>query len=376
MASVRKRTWTTAGETKVAWFVDYYGSRGHRQRKHFANKKAADAFRISVEGQLASGIYRPDASKLTLKAACQGFLDHCEGRLRRDERMTRKMLIVYKGHINNHILHAEHGVGAWRLSQLTPRAVGEFRDRLRNAGATVPTTRKILATLHSVLEHAISQDWIAANPAHGVRVIGPRNEGSKKIVPPAKGDLRKLINAANPTLRLMILFAASTGARAGEQWAARWSDVEFEKAQLHISRRVDAYGEEGPPKSAAGVRSVPLSAQLVSALKAWKLQSRFSKAGDLIFASRQGSYVGHDNLIRRQYLPLFANANVHHFNWHSLRHFAVSTWIEAGMSPKSVQTFAGHASLQVTMDRYGHLFPSDDHHRAMNEIAQELFKNI
>jgi len=66
-----------------------------------ANKKAADAFRISVEGQLASGIYRPDASKLTLKAACQGFLDHCEGRLRRDERMTRKMLIVYKGHISH-----------------------------------------------------------------------------------------------------------------------------------------------------------------------------------------------------------------------------------------------------------------------------------
>src|SRR5215831_11937613 len=28
---------------------------------------------------------------------------------------------------------------------------------------------------------------------------------------------------------------------------------------------------------------------------------------------------------------------------------------------QTVQTFAGHASLQFTMDRYGHLFPSDDH---------------
>jgi len=44
------------------------------------------------------------------------------------------------------------------------------------------------------------------------------------------------------------------------------------------------------------------------------------------------------------------------FNWHGLRHFAVSCWIEAGLKPKTVQTFAGHASLQVTMDRYGHLF--------------------
>jgi integrase len=374
MASVRKRSWTSlTGETKTAWFVDYYDSRGDRQRKHFANKKAADAFRISVEGQLATGIYRPDASKLTVKVACEAFLANCEGRLRRDERMTRKMLTVYRGHINNHVLHAEHGISSWRLSQLTARAVGDFRDRLRNAGATVPTTRKILATLHSVLEYAISQDWIAANSVHGVKVIGPRNEGSKKIVSPKKEDLRKLINAANPKLRLMILFAASTGARAGEQWAARWSDLDFDKAEFHISRRVDAYGEEGPPKTAAGVRTVPLSAQLVAMLKAWKLQSRFSRTDDLLFPNRKGGFIGHDNLIKRQFLPLFGEATAKRFNWHGLRHFAVSTWIEAGLSPKTVQTFAGHASLQVTMDRYGHLFQSEDHKRAMDQIARHLF---
>jgi hypothetical protein len=61
------------------------------------------------------------------------------------------------------------------------------------------------------------------------------------------------------------------------------------------------------------------------------------------------------------------------FNWHALRHFAVSSWIEAGFAPKTVQTFAGHASLQVTMDRYGHLFPSEDHKKAMDQIAKGLF---
>ena len=61
------------------------------------------------------------------------------------------------------------------------------------------------------------------------------------------------------------------------------------------------------------------------------------------------------------------------FNWHALRHFAVSTWIEAKFPPKTVQTFAGHASLQVTMDRYGQLFPSEDHKKAMDEIAKGLF---
>lgn len=274
MASVRKRTWTaSSGEIKTAWVVDYADSQGARQRKHFANKKTADAFRISIEGQLQAGTYRAAADKVTVKNACESFLEYCEGRNQRDERMTRKMLTVYRGHINNHILHPEHGVSGRKLSQFTTRAVGDFRDRIRIAGVTVPTTRKILATLHSILEHAISQDWVAANAAHGIKVIGPRGEDSKKIVPPSKDDMRALINAASGELQLMLLFAASTGARAGEQWATRWWDVNFDKGELHISRRVDVYGDEGAPKRTAGVRTVPLSSQLAAMLKAWKLKS-------------------------------------------------------------------------------------------------------
>jgi integrase len=306
VASVRKRIWSAAnGELKTAWVVDYADNRGDRQRKHFQTKKAADSFRIRVEGQLQSGIYRAAANKVTVRDACMGFLDRCEGRNQRDERMTRKMLAVYRGHIKNHILHPEHGVGDRSLSQFTTRSVGDFRDRIRTAGVTVPTTRKILATLHSVLEHAISQDWISTNAAHGVKVIGPRGEGSKKIELPSKDDVRAVFDAAVEGFRLMLLFAASTGARAGEQWAVRWGDVDFAKHELLISRRVDVYGEEGAPKSVAGVRTVPLSGQLVAMLKAWKLKSQFSETNDLIFPNRKGLHLGHDNLIKRQFLPLF-----------------------------------------------------------------------
>ena len=58
--------------------------------------------------------------------------------------------------------------------------------------------------------------------------------------------------------------------------------------------------------------------------------------------------------------------------WHSLRHFAVSTWIEQGLAPKTVQTYAGHSSVVITLDRYGHLFESDSHKTAMGRIADEF----
>jgi len=79
------------------------------------------------------------------------------------------MLAVYRGHINNHILHPEHGLGGRKLSQFTAKSVGEFRDRIRTAGVSVPTSRKILATLHSVLQHAIGEDWLAVNVVQGIK---------------------------------------------------------------------------------------------------------------------------------------------------------------------------------------------------------------
>lgn len=386
MASVRRRTWKTAnGEAKAAWIVDYTDSRGDRQRKHSLSKKAADAFRIQIEGQMQAGTYRPNADKIIVQEVCESFLEHCAGRNQRDERMTRKMLVVYKGHVSNHILHLDHGLGSRKLSQLTARSVGDFRDRLRDAGVTVPTARKILATLHSALAYAISQDWVATNAAHGTRVIGPRDEGSKKIIPPSKADMSAVLSGADEDFRIKLTFAVSTGVRAGEQWAARWRDVDLEGSQLHIGRRVDAYREEGVPKSAAGVRTVPISTQLTTMLKAWKLKSKFKTPDDLIFPNEDGNHISHDNLIKRRFNPLFDGLEAAHrakprhpapprrFNWHALRHFAVSSWIEAGFAPKTVQTFAGHASLQITMDRYGHLFPSEDHKKAMDQIAKGLF---
>lgn len=109
------------------------------------------------------------------------------------------------------------------------------------------------------------------------------------------------------------------------------------------------------------------------------------KADDLVFPNKRGWYIGHDNMVKRKFLPLFdllaekrkKDPKQHpepptRFNWHALRHFAVSCWIEAGLSPKTVQTFAGHRSLQVTMDRYGHMFKSDDHRAAMDTIAESV----
>lgn len=388
MATVKKRAWkTAAGEARTAWQVDFVDAAGARQRKQFNTKREADAFRVEIEGQLRAGTFRPDASKVAVKECCEAYLEHAEGRMKRGERFTRHHLAVVRGHVKNHILNGECGIGAVKLGQLTARSVGDFRDRIRDAGMSVPTARKVMGTLHAILGYAISRDLIAVNAAHGVKVIGRRDEGSKKIAPPTKEAMRALIEAAEPDFRVRLVFASATGLRAGEFHALRWHHVDMEKGEVTVQTRVDAYGDEDVTKTAAGMRTVPLGASVVKTLKEWRLRSKFSKADDLVFPNYRGAYEEHGNMVKRRFNPLFAKlAQLHQedpqahpkppvqFNWHALRHFAVSCWIEAGLQPKTVQTFAGHSSLQVTMDRYGHMFKSEDHQRAMDAIAKEMFK--
>jgi integrase len=57
---------------------------------------------------------------------------------------------------------------------------------------------------------------------------------------------------------------------------------------------------------------------------------------------------------------------------HALRHFYASWPINSkengglGLSLKAAQTRLGHATIQMTSDVYGHMFPSENEH---NELA-------
>ncbi len=383
--SYTKRTWTTSkGIERTAFVVDFVDASGKRCRRQFDSKREADTFRVGTEGQLRAGTFRGDAAKITAKEATELYLEYCEGRHQRCERMTRHNLNVYRGIARKHVLHPEHGIGGITLAQLSASQITKFKDRLRTAGVSVSITRKSVAFVKRTLDHAISQDFVATNAAVGVKVIGRRDEATKKVTPPTKEHVKALLGAADSDLRTKMLVAAATGVRAGELWALRWRHIDFGACEVTVETRVDAYGDEDTTKTAAGVRVVPLGTATVQTLREWRVKSKFKKADDLVFPNTQGGYTSHHNFLRRRYNALFGSMATKcqeddskapappKTNWHAFRHYAISTWIEAGLKPKTVQTFAGHSSLSVTMDRYGHLFPSDDHKTAMDSIADAL----
>ena len=80
----------------------------------------------------------------------------------------------------------------------------------------------------------------------------------------------------------------------------------------------------------------------------------------LLFRSPEGHPVRPGLFRRRFWTPAVISADLAPLRVHDLRHTAVALWIAADANPKQIAIRAGHTSVSVVLDRYGHFFPEQD----------------
>jgi len=134
------------------------------------------------------------------------------------------------------------------------------------------------------------------------------------------------------------------------------------------------------PKSASSKRAINLPRTVLDALRTHKARQseRRLQAGkayqdhDLIFCTPLGTPLDRGNVVKRDLWPLLRQAGLRRIRFHDLRHTFAILLIDQGESPKYIQAQLGHASIQVTMDRYGHLLP-DINEQAARRLEESLF---
>ena len=161
--SVRKRTWRTPETNEVCekWVVDYVDQSGTRRLKTFARKRDADAYGATVRVDVARGVH--SASRLSIAAAGQQWLDDADGKL---ERAT---IESYRQHLRDHIVPF---IGAVRLADLNLPMVRAFEDRLRAEGRSEAMIKRVLVDLGGILGDAQARGLVAQNVVHA----RPRNK--------------------------------------------------------------------------------------------------------------------------------------------------------------------------------------------------------
>ena len=247
--------------------------------------------------------------------------------------------------------------------------------------------RKVLLSIKSIIRDAHRRGHVAQNVATDVRIHNGNGRAKLRvgIDIPTPQEIKAILDHAAPgRARAFLMTAALTGMRASELRGLTWANVDLSGRQLKVVQRADAYGTIGDPKSAAGTRTISISDMVINVLREWRLQCPRGEL-DLVFPTKSGKVVEHANIVHQNLSPAQVRAGVvdgngkPKYGLHCLRHFYASWCINSRrdggleLAPKIVQQRLGHSSISLTLDVYGHLFPSQDDGSELQAAEKALF---
>ena len=228
------------------------------------------------------------------------------------------------------------------------------------------TVRLVAITLTQGLDRAVKDKRLAFNPAKGIE----RPKGKKRSVTPYTSSEQKKLLEELESHRLFAFFRllAYTGGRRGEILALRWSDLDFEKATLAISKNRTRIGktviEQDSTKGGDGKRIVQLDSETLRLVKDHRrrqIEERM-KAGSLW---QEANYI----FTQENGLPLDPSTPYQLFkktakkiglrseSLHSIRHLHATELLNSGAGVHLVKDRLGHSDISTTLRIYAHIRP-------------------
>lgn len=243
--------------------------------------------------------------------------------------------------------------------------------------ATIYQTR---IALYNMLDYAYQSEIIPKNPCNRMVKSDIGKESSKKEALTIENQKKFCEAIKGTSYEYQYRFALQTGLRTGELVGLKWEDVDFKAKTIKIVRSLEyrhSTGEwrEGPPKSKSGYRTIPLTDEAVSLLKLQKAKNASFKFIDIqwrdrVFLCKTGAPVKNSTYDTGIYKAC-DRAHIPRFSMHVLRHTFATRCIEAGMTPKTLQTILGHSNIGITMNLYVHT-TDEQKNLEMDRVAEAL----
>jgi integrase len=371
------------------YIIDFYDQTGKRRWKTLkegtTKARAKDELRV-VEDMVSQGVYLPARKVPTFKEIRKQWLEYKQAYLR------ETTYEVYETNAKHHLA----GLDELRITQITPAVIEKFIAAMQKKHKMIPkgrkkegdmvpytmsekkislgTVKKVLALLHQVMAYAVRHRLIDHNPVRDAeRPRSQGKEGHKKQIAILNPDqIRAFLDkVSEQKYRVLFLTAIMTGARQGEILGLKWSDVDFQKKQIHINRTFN-HGRFFTPKTQGSTRRIDLSPMVLRELAAWKLKCG-GREGDPVFQNEAGQPLNYSNMVQRYFLKALKDAEIPRVRFHDLRHSYASLLLSQGENIKYIQTQLGHSSPMVTLNVYSHLL-KDSNQEAACRLENYIFE--
>lgn len=283
---------------------------------------------------------------------------------------------VYTKHISPYI-------GNFYLKDIKQMDIKKILKKLDENGYGFETKNKVRVILIDIFNKAIANDYIRKNPAKGISV---KRNNEKDIRVLSQEEQVIFFNCCKGTFYdNFFTTAMSTGMRIGELAALRWNDIDWNENVIRVTRtliyqKFDGDNKKefhfGNPKTDTSVRVIPINKQCKIALKKQYVQKNIvaSKApkckqpdkqfADLLFTTKYNTPLNSQivcdaikRIVDEINLTRDITDEMELFSCHCFRHTFATRCFEAGIAPKTVQAYLGHATLQMTMDLYTSVMP-------------------
>ncbi len=309
-----------------------------KYRSESAAEKAVAALRAEINRDAENGYSRP----LTVEQLTQ----HYEQKELVGERLAYSTRTMYKSYIKNWIVPRW---GEQLLTNIMPIAVEEWLGSLQQAPGTKAKMRNVMSALFS---HAKRYRFITVNPIEDVRQSAKRMHIPEVLTPE---EIMALLTQLQQPWLTVIALDAATGLRRGELLGLKWSDIDFEKSEINLSRAV-VQQVVGSLKTEASKKPVSIEPGLAYLLRDWKSRTLYKNPDNWVFASPEmggKQPFWPENILRRYIRPAAERAGIQKkIGFHTFRHSLTTIMKANGEDVKTVQEIVRHANSRITMDIY------------------------
>jgi integrase len=271
----------------------------------------------------------------------------------------------YVARLNSHLIPA---FGHMKLTAITNNQIGQWVAKSVAEGGGQVVIKQSYGVLRQIMNSAVLDNRINRNPALGVSL--PRTKAKEKK-PLTFLQLMELANECGD-YKPLILLAGTTGLRWGEISALQCKDVSLLNRTVNVDK---AFSEGTRGERLLGTtkthqnRVVPFPKELVPNLTKL-IENRTSDSH--LFEMPGGGILDYNNFMSRIFKPAVKAAGYSEVGFHTLRHTTASLLISQGAPVTAVAGILGHASTQMTLDVYGHLY-EDDASKYIDRLGDTLF---
>jgi integrase len=334
--------------------------------KTFATLAEAERWKKDAETRIAFGHHLPaedtvgDALRRLDDALAAGTALNSSGRAYKPG--TAKS---YRLSIARYLLPALGGrLARTRTSDLSQQHVAALRDELIASGISGSTISNATMPLRVLVSRESERGNLERDPFRGVKWPSKESTPARWATVTEAETLLGVLDGADRAYCAIAFFA---GLRVGEISALRWEDVNLDTEEPYIAvhRAFDQKtNQETTPKTAKGARAVPVADQLVPLLREYRAAlattggaERIAPAARL-FHGRDGEYL-RGAVVLKRCQSQWARRDLAGIavKLHEARHTFASLAVAAGVDIYHLSRIMGHASIQITLDRYGHLYP-------------------